>query len=114
MTSLISKLVLIVSFLFSTTSVADVIYQCEQAGFTRTISVVYQDQQAKVPCEVNYDKGEGEQKLWWAENEQGYCEFQAEQFVEKQRGWGWSCDLAENDTQAVDAESDLETDATES
>ncbi len=64
----------------------------------RVISVAYQDGQNQMPCEVNYDKGEGVQTLWSAKSEIGYCESKAREFIEKHESWGWSC---ENNQQAV-------------
>ena len=74
---------------------ADETYTCTHGKQERIISVVYQDQAAKVPCEVQYQKNGGETAtLWNAQNEVGYCEQKAEAFVEKQRGWGWDCAMA--------------------
>jgi hypothetical protein len=36
-------------------------------------------------------KDDSTQTLWNANNVRGYCEEKAETFVEKQKGWGWSC-----------------------
>ena len=70
---------------------ADETYTCTHGKQERIISVVYLDQAAKVPCEVQYTKNGVTKTLWNAQNEVGYCERQAEAFVEKQRGWGWDC-----------------------
>lgn len=77
--------------LLASAAVADETYRCTYGQQERIISVVYQDQEAKVPCEVQYRKDGVTQTLWSAQNEVGYCEAQAEQFVEKQRAWGWFC-----------------------
>jgi len=67
-------------------------YFCEHGGGKRTIAVVYV-QGTPVPCEVTYEKEDGDfQVLWRAENSQGYCENKADEFVMKQEDWGWSCD----------------------
>jgi hypothetical protein len=48
-----------------------------------------------VPCQVVYTKEDGTtQNLWSAENVEGYCEQKADEFAEKQRGWGWDCQAA--------------------
>jgi len=75
-------------------AVADETYTCTQGDQERIITIVYQDQAAKVPCEVRYQKGDVTETLWSAQNEAGYCEEKAEAFVEKQRGWGWDCAMA--------------------
>ena len=49
-----------------------------------------------MPCEVRYAKpteGIGEQVLWRAEREAGYCEARFGEFVDKLRGFGWSCSV---------------------
>jgi hypothetical protein len=69
-------------------------YQCTMAGLSRRVEVAYTSA-AAVPCEVRYYKGsEGQsepQVLWSAQNETGYCERQAEEFVAKLQGMGWTC-----------------------
>ena len=70
---------------------ADTTYRCTYGEQERTIRVVYQDQEAKVPCDVLYQKDGVTQTLWSAQNEVGYCEEKADAFVEKQRSWGWIC-----------------------
>ena len=76
---------------FSLNAKADETYICLNAGVERTISVVYDIPGQVVPCEVTYDKGEGIESLWRANNEAGYCEAKAAEFVAKQQDWGWSC-----------------------
>jgi hypothetical protein len=75
-------------------AVADEIYTCTQGDQERIITIVYQDQAAKVPCEVQYQKNGVTETLWNAQNEVGYCESKAQEFVEKQSGWGWDCAMA--------------------
>jgi len=75
-------------------AVADETYTCTHGTQERVITIVYQDQAAKVPCEVQYQKNGTTETLWTAQNEVGYCERKAEEFVEKQRGWGWDCAMA--------------------
>ena len=58
-----------------------------------------------VPCQVVYKKlteGAEDQVLWSAENEEGYCEQKANEFVAKQEGWGWTCveTIAEKSSEA--------------
>lgn len=69
-------------------------YQCTMAGLARRVEVAYTSA-AAVPCEVRYYKDSegqgGPQVLWSAQNETGYCERQAEEFVAKLQGMGWTC-----------------------
>jgi hypothetical protein len=84
---LVATLSMIASF-----AAADETYLCTYGQEERVISVVYQDQVEKVPCEVRYQKDGVTETLWDAKDEVGYCEEKAKAFVEKQRGWGWRCD----------------------
>jgi hypothetical protein len=77
--------------LLTTNAIADETYTCTYGPQERIISVVYQVQEAKAPCEVQYQKEGVTQTLWSAQGEIGYCEEKAKAFVEKQRGWGWNC-----------------------
>ena len=78
--------------MIATFAAADETYLCTYGHEERVISVVYQDQMEKVPCEVRYQKDGVTETLWDAKDEVGYCEEKAKAFVEKQRGWGWRCD----------------------
>ena len=82
---------LLVLFVVANETYADITYTCTQEGMERIIKITYQDQETKIPCEVTYDKGQGSQLLWYAENDSGYCEHQARKFIAKQEGWGWKC-----------------------
>lgn len=77
--------------LLASNAVAAVTYTCTHGTQERIISIVYQDQMAKIPCEVRYQKDGVTETLWRAQNLVGYCEEKAQAFVEKQRGWGWTC-----------------------
>lgn len=73
---------------------------CYHGEQTRIIEVVYTGE-GVVPCEVKYTKAEGTKTLWSASNRAGFCEKKAEDFIEKQRGWGWECETEMSaDTQA--------------
>ena len=78
--------------MIASAAVANETTLCTYGGKERVISVVYQDQNKKTPCEVQYQKDGTMQTLWSAEGEVGYCEEQAKAFIEKQRGWGWQCE----------------------
>ena len=80
--------------LLAGTAVADETFICTHDTQERIITIVYQDQEAKIPCEVQYEKDGVIETLWSAQNVVGYCEEKAQSFLEKQRGWGWSCEAA--------------------
>lgn len=65
---------------------------CVHDNQTRVIEIVYAGENG-VPCDVQYTKEDDTKTLWSAQNKLGYCENKAAAFVEKQIGWGWSCDL---------------------
>jgi hypothetical protein len=79
-------------------AMADETYVCTFGQKERVISVVYQDQEEKVPCEVRYQKDGTTETLWNAENKVGYCEEKAQGLVQSQREWGWFCDDKELST----------------
>ncbi|MBU0620769.1 MAG: hypothetical protein KJ795_02875 [Gammaproteobacteria bacterium] len=68
------------------------VYDCKNANLARKIAITYATEGAPVPCQVVYTKEDGTtQDLWNAQGEAGYCEQKADEFAEKQRGWGWDC-----------------------
>ena len=82
-------------------------YVCNNGDAKRVISVMYESALEPVPCEVQYDKGDGAQTLWSAQAEAGYCEAKASEFVAKQESWGWSCEKTAEGVYAEDLVSDL-------
>ena len=73
---------------------------CTMASLERTVELRYEAPGEAVPCEIRYAKpteGVGEQVLWRAEREAGYCEARFGEFVDKLRGFGWSCSEATTD-----------------
>ncbi len=100
----------VVIFAATSTAFADESFVCDNNGNKRIVSIVYQDEGMPVPCEVRYDKGEGEQTLWNAQSEVGYCEARADEFVEKQESWGWSCAKFETPVVSDSEASQLEAD----
>jgi len=72
-------------------------YQCTQGALQRRV-VIFYETGVTVPCEVQYFKdteAPGEREvLWRASNQSGYCESQAETFVDRLEGLGWSCSAA--------------------
>ena len=65
-------------------------YLCSLDGDTRVIAVEYSTTEP-TPCAVTYLKNNEKQTLWQASDSHGYCEQQAQAFLEKQRSWGWNC-----------------------
>jgi len=69
-------------------------YHCALDEVSRRVEVFYETG-TTVPCEVHYFKDTempGErQVLWRAQNEEGYCEARAAEFVENLRAMGWTC-----------------------
>ncbi|MEM7099563.1 MAG: hypothetical protein AAF541_14960 [Pseudomonadota bacterium] len=76
---------------------------CNQGDLIRQVTVVYADPGQPVPCEVLYEKPmEGQSMtLWRAQNEVGYCEARAAEFLSKLESLGWQCDRA-GDSDAED------------
>ena len=78
-------------------------YQCSLDEVTRRV-VIFYETGSTVPCEVQYFKDTempGEREvLWRAQNEEGYCEARAAEFVEMLRGMNWTC-WAAGETDAV-------------
>jgi len=69
-------------------------YTCAMSKLKRSVSVVYEKQDSKVPCKVNYvrDVDSGDSKvLYSAAAEEGFCETKASEFVEKLKSTGWDC-----------------------
>lgn len=66
-------------------------YLCQNDDQQRVIEVIYSSENA-VPCEVHYQRSGLDDVLWQADNEIGYCEQKAENFVAKQQAWGWQCE----------------------
>ncbi len=74
--------------------------QCTNGNLHRTVEVVYSDPGQPVPCEVLYNKPNAgtQESLWQANNEAGYCEDRAREFVGKLEGMGWTCSAATMET----------------
>lgn len=78
-------------------------YQCTHGDLVRRVEI-FTEPGVTVPCEVHYYKdteAPGEtQVLWSAQSEAGYCQSQAQAFVAKLEGWGWSCGAGAESAQA--------------
>lgn len=72
-------------------------YVCELDNSQRLIEVVYLLPDQKVPCEVRYQKDDDKTEvLWRADNQEGFCESNAQNLIKQQREWGFEC--TSNDT----------------
>ena len=70
-------------------------YECTNNDLERVVEVT-SPADSPVPCSVDYTKETGEKKsLWRANNDEDYCMTKASDFLEKLRGWGWTCNVAE-------------------
>ncbi|MDJ0831903.1 MAG: hypothetical protein QNJ69_00175 [Gammaproteobacteria bacterium] len=68
-------------------------WSCRHDNDVREIQIV-RHSDGPVPCDVVYKKlteGVEDQVLWSAVNDPNYCDYQAQAFVDKQTGWGWTC-----------------------
>ena len=68
---------------------------CNYGDQARIITVVYDNDATDTVCEVTYEKSTGVQTLWTANSDRDYCLDQATAFVQKQEGWGWTCNNLE-------------------
>lgn len=69
--------------------------RCSMGDEVRRV-VTMHETDAPVPCSVRYRKeteapGAPAEVLWSAQNEAGYCEARAAEFVERLKSWGWQC-----------------------
>ena len=88
----ITRLSALAALCASSPLLAEESYHCKSGEAERTIMVSYSVPGQEVPCEVIYTKEGGtSESLWQAQNEMGYCEEKAKQFIEQLRGWGWDC-----------------------
>ena len=84
-------------------------FVCTSGDSERVIEVVYNNPDQSLPCEVRYHKDGAEETLWRAQNEEGFCEQQAQEFAADQQQWGWECDEAQDaDAATEDATEDTQ------
>lgn len=73
---------------------SDTTYQCRMGNLVRRVEIFYETGVA-VPCEVQYFKDTeapgAREVLWRAQNESGYCEARAREFVARLESLGWDC-----------------------
>jgi len=82
---------------------------CREGDLIRIVTVVYSDPGSAVPCEVTYEKpAEGfSMTLWRANDEVGFCEAQAKEFLNKMSALGWHCEPEpDHDSAKVQQESE--------
>lgn len=109
MGDIMTKTILLAMFVGIPSAYADKVTICEHEGAVREVHVVYEVEGQTVPCSVNYVKETGTQALWRAENNEGYCEEKAADFIAKQESWGWTCESqASAESEADNAISDSE------
>ena len=86
--------ILLTGLLVFSVSLSSANTTCKKATSFREIDIIYSNPGYKVPCEVTYQKSESSEIkiLWRAENQPGYCEQQAKDFIEKFEGLGWICE----------------------
>jgi len=79
-------------FLFGASLVfANQTHTCIHRSTDRFISVVYENLESKLPCEVQYTRRNQTQTVFWADKELGFCEKKAMELVQKHKKWGWKC-----------------------
>ena len=82
---------------------ANVKYECRNGDLVRHVELVYEDQDSKLPCSVQYTKDSEEpgqtKTLWSAQNEANYCEEKLDAFIEKLQGMGWTCQQVKEEAQ---------------
>jgi hypothetical protein len=67
-------------------AVADQTTVCSAHGQERKIELIENDK----GCQVNYTK-DGESKTLWSSARANYCAPHADEFIEKQKSWGFEC-----------------------
>ena len=91
MATIFIRLLIPAAVIASTGARANETTLCTFGQKERVISVIYQNQESKLPCEVHYKKNGKTETLWAAQHNAGYCEEKAKAFIQKQTGWGWKC-----------------------
>lgn len=71
---------------------ADQTYVCSYGKNERVISVIYNSQATRLPCDVRYENEGITKMLWSSVTEPDYCDRQAKTFVDKQIMAGWRCE----------------------
>ena len=96
--TLLTALFFTASVMLSSPASAATVCMLEQVY--RTVDVVYSNPGQPLPCEVVYQKHGKLSTLWRADNEAGYCEKRAADFVAKLQALGWECSSQEAEQEA--------------
>ena len=85
--------ILLIGLLVFYTGLLNANTTCKKATSIREIDIVYSEPGYKLPCEVTYKKNESPEIkiLWRAQNQPGYCEQKAKEFIETFETQGWIC-----------------------
>ena len=85
--------ILLIGLLVFYTGLLNANTTCKKATSIREIDIVYSEPGYKLPCEVTYKKNESPEIkiLWRAQNQPGYCEQKAKEFIETFETQGWVC-----------------------
>jgi hypothetical protein len=68
-------------------------WSCSHDNLVREV-VIESPEDSPLPCTVVYKKqteGVEDQRLWSADNQEGYCEEKAKELVTRLESWGWVC-----------------------
>lgn len=95
-------ILLTTAFLASQSVFADERYICTLGQAERVVSLVYDDAENFLPCEVRYTKEGKTETLWQSSKTVGYCENKIKEFVKQQTDSGWHCDNASSHDSIVD------------
>ena len=85
--------ILLIGLLVFSTSLLNANTTCKKATSIREIDIVYSEPGFKLPCDVTYKKNESPEIkiLWRAQNQPGYCEQKAKEYIETFESLGWVC-----------------------
>ena len=71
--------------------------ECKGGNLTRVIWVSYESATTGEGCKVHYSKPDEnveEKVLWSAQQVPNFCQEKAKAFIEKQKGWNFTCTTA--------------------
>jgi len=101
-------LILVVAFFAVPVSAYAESWSCSQDSNVREVHIE-RTTDSPVPCSVVYKKqteGVEDQILWFAENDDSYCEEKANDFVAKLESWGWVCAETVHDDTGTNTDAD--------
>lgn len=87
------RALLFASIAFASLPPAFAKHVCKHGKSVRTVETTFEDASKKVPCEVKYDRGDGQpaKTIFQAKAEAGFCEKKESEFVEKLKGMSYEC-----------------------